>query len=142
MASRLSDVCDEDRDRGCSRHLRAYRHAVRNRAVRVPLTLLRLTGPRKTPRICGAVLFNWTWYMGMLRGVDEHELITSLEYQGKGTIQVDGQPCTLTKYRVSTNYQYPGQRVQYTCTRPNGQTVFEHRSGQRPLCLGRGYPGR
>ena len=42
-----------------------------------------------------AVLFNWTWYMGMLRGVDEHELISSLEYQGKGTIQVDGQPCTL-----------------------------------------------
>ena len=70
-----------------------------------------------------AVLFNWTWYMGMLRGVDEHELITSLEYQGKGTVQVDGQPCTLTKYRVSTNYQIPGQRVQYTCTRANGQTV-------------------
>ena len=69
------------------------------------------------------MLFNWTWYMGMLRGVDEHELVTSLEYQGKGTMQVDGQPCTLTKYRVSTNYQYPGQRVQYTCTRSNGQTV-------------------
>src|SRR5919108_2904123 len=50
-----------------------------------------------------AVLFNWTWYMGMLRGVDEHELIVSLEYQGKGTIQVGGQPCILTKYRVSTN---------------------------------------
>jgi hypothetical protein len=57
----------------------------------------------------------------MLRGVDEHELIVSLEYQGKGTIQVDGQPCTLTKYRVSTNYQLPGQRIQYTCTRANGQ---------------------
>jgi hypothetical protein len=69
-----------------------------------------------------AVLFNWTWYMGMLRGVDEHELVSSLEYQGKGAIQVDGQPCTLTKYRVSTSYQTPGQRVQYTCTRPNGQT--------------------
>jgi hypothetical protein len=68
-----------------------------------------------------AVLFNWTWYMGMLRGVDEHELAVSLEYQGKGTLQVDGQPCTLTKYRVSTSYQTPGQRVQYTCTRPNGQ---------------------
>jgi hypothetical protein len=67
------------------------------------------------------VLFNWTWYMGMLHGVDEHELIASLEYQGKGAIRVDGQPCTLTKYRVSTNYQTPGQRVQYTCTRPNGQ---------------------
>ena len=68
-----------------------------------------------------AVLFNWTWYTGMLRGLDEHELIVSLEYQGKGTMQVDGQPCTLTKYRVSTNYQLPGQRIQYTCTRPNGQ---------------------
>jgi hypothetical protein len=69
-----------------------------------------------------SVLFNWTWHMGMLRGLDEHELIVSLEYQGKGTMQVDGQPCTLTKYRVSTSYQTPGQRVQYTCTRPNGQT--------------------
>ncbi|HEY8519267.1 MAG TPA: hypothetical protein VIN61_04245, partial [Gammaproteobacteria bacterium] len=27
-----------------------------------------------------AVLFNWTWHMGMLRGVDEHELVVSLEY--------------------------------------------------------------
>src|SRR6185369_11826184 len=52
-----------------------------------------------------SVLFNWTWSMGMLRGVDEHELVASLEYQGKGTIQVEGQPCTLTKYRVSTSYQ-------------------------------------
>ena len=31
--------------------------------------------------------------MGMLRGIDEHELIASLEYQGKGTLQVDGQSC-------------------------------------------------
>ncbi len=78
--------------------------------------------PAKDAKDLRSVLFNWTWYMGMLRGVDEHELITSLEYQGKGTMQVDGQPCTLTKYRISTNYQYPGQRVQYICTRANGQT--------------------
>jgi hypothetical protein len=78
--------------------------------------------PAKDAKDLRSVLFNWTWYMGMLRGVDEHELISSLEYQGKGTIQVDGQPCTLTKYRVSTSYQTPGQRVQYTCTRSNGQT--------------------
>jgi hypothetical protein len=69
-----------------------------------------------------AVLFDWTSYTGMLRGIDEHELIVSLEYQGNGTIQVGGQPCRLTKYRASTNYQTPGQRIQYTCTRPNGQT--------------------
>ncbi|HUQ51053.1 MAG TPA: hypothetical protein VM692_02450 [Gammaproteobacteria bacterium] len=70
-----------------------------------------------------SVLFNWTWHMGMLRGVEEHELAVSLDYQGTGTMQVNGQPCTLTKYRSSINYQAPGQRIQYTCTRPNGQTV-------------------
>lgn len=39
---------------------------------------------------------------------------------------------TLTSYRVSTNYQVPGQRVQYACTRPNGQkyTAIEVVSGQ------------
>ncbi len=78
--------------------------------------------PAKDAKDLRAVLFKWTWYMGMLRGVDEHELISSLEYQAKGSIQVGGQPCTLTKYRVSTSYQTPGQRVQYTCTLPNGQT--------------------
>src|SRR5688572_32804904 len=68
-----------------------------------------------------SVLFNWTWHMGMLRGVEEHELAVSLEYQGTGTVHVNNQPCTLTSYRSSTNYQAPGQRVQYTCTRQNGQ---------------------
>ena len=77
--------------------------------------------PAPGARDLKAVLFNWTWHMGMLRGVSEPEIVVSLEYQGKGTIQVDGQPCTLTKYRVSTNYQTPGQRTQIECTRPNGQ---------------------
>ncbi len=69
-----------------------------------------------------AVLFNWMWGMGMLKGHDERDMVASLEYQGKGTIQVDGQPCTLTRYRASTNYQTFSQRIQYACTRPNGQT--------------------
>src|SRR5262245_4445897 len=41
--------------------------------------------PTKDAKDLRSVLFNWTWYLGMLRGVDEHELIVSLEYQGKGT---------------------------------------------------------
>src|SRR4029450_7492141 len=69
-----------------------------------------------------AVLFNWERNMGMLKGHDERDMVASLEYQGKGTLQVDGQPCTLTKYRASTNYQTFSQRIQYTCTRSNGQT--------------------
>lgn len=78
--------------------------------------------PAPDARDLKAVLFNWTWHMGMLRGLEEHELVVSLEYRGKGTIQVDGQPCALTRYRTSTNYQISGQRVQYTCTLPGGQT--------------------
>ncbi len=59
--------------------------------------------------------------MGMLRSSEERDLIMSLEYQGKGTIQVNGQPCNVTKYRTSISYQTSGERVQYTGTRPNGQ---------------------
>src|SRR5262245_48973360 len=77
--------------------------------------------PAKDARDLNAVLFNWMRNMGMLKGHDERDMVAMLEYQGKGTIQVDGQPCTLTKYRASTNYQTYSQRIQYTCTRANGQ---------------------
>ncbi len=69
-----------------------------------------------------AVLFNWAWYMGMLRSSEERDLIMSLEYQGKGVMQVDGQPCNVTKYRTSISYQTSGERIQITGTRPNGQS--------------------
>src|SRR5262245_42648176 len=69
-----------------------------------------------------SVLFNWTWHMGMLRSGNESELVKTLEYEAEGgTIQVNGQPCTLKKYRISANYQVPGYRTQIECTRSNGQ---------------------
>jgi len=61
--------------------------------------------------------------MGMLRSGNESELVKTLEYEAEGgTILMDGQPCTLTRYRISANYQIPGYRVQIACTRPNKQT--------------------
>jgi hypothetical protein len=69
-----------------------------------------------------AVLFNWAWYLGMLRSSEERDLMMSLEYQGKGAMQVDGQPCNVTKYRTSISYQTSGERIQITGTRPNGQS--------------------
>src|ERR1051326_6112650 len=78
--------------------------------------------PAKDATDLKAVLFNWMRNMGMLKGHDERDMVAMLEYQGAGTIQVDGEPCTLTKYRASTNYQTFSQRIQYACTRPNGQT--------------------
>jgi hypothetical protein len=70
-----------------------------------------------------AVLFNWAWYMGMLRGPQEIEAVVALEQKATGTLQVNGQTCTLSSYRVSTNYPNTGQRVQYACRLPNGQEV-------------------
>jgi hypothetical protein len=82
-----------------------------------------------------SVLFNWPWHMGMLRGIEEHELAVTLEYRGEGTIQVNGQPCTITPYkegregelgtsgyRISNAYQFAGSRTQINCTLPNGRT--------------------
>jgi hypothetical protein len=78
------------------------------------------------------VLFNWFWHMGMLRGPQEIEAVATLELKATGTIQVDGQPCKLTSYRVSASYQVPGQRIQYACARPNSQEykAIEVASGQ------------
>ena len=83
-----------------------------------------------------SVLFNWPWHMGMLHGIEEHELIVSLEYRAEGTIQVNGQACEITPfentdregelgtsgYRISASYQQPGYRTQIECRLPNGQT--------------------
>jgi hypothetical protein len=69
------------------------------------------------------VLFNWTWRMGMLRSGAESELVKTLDYHAAGgTIQVKGEPCTLTKYRIQANYQVPGWRTQIECTFKNKQT--------------------
>ena len=77
--------------------------------------------PASNAKDLKSVLFRWMWGMGMLKGHDERDMVATLEYQGTGTIQVDGQPCTLTKFRASTNYQTFSQRIQYACTRANGQ---------------------
>ena len=79
--------------------------------------------PAAGARDLRSVLFNWMWHQGMLKGTDERDMVAMLEYQAKGgVIQADGQPCTLTKYRASTNYQTSSQRINYTCTRANQQT--------------------
>lgn len=81
--------------------------------------------PEDDARDLKAVLFNWTWHMGMLRGVDEYELAVSLEYQGNGSMMINGQTCTLDNYRSSYSYQTPGQRTQYSCTLPNGESISD-----------------
>ncbi len=102
--------------------------------------------PKPDARDLKSVLFNWPWHQGMLRGIEEHELIVSLEYRAEGTIQVDGQPCAIAPfkngarngelgtsgYRMDVSYQTPGYRTEIKCTLPNGRTYsnIEVASGQ------------
>ena len=60
--------------------------------------------------------------MGMLRSNEEYDVLMTLDYQGKGTMQVDGQPCNVTMYRTDISYQTSGERIRITGTRPNGQS--------------------
>src|SRR5438034_5239015 len=69
-----------------------------------------------------SVLFNWAWYTGMLRSSEEYDVLMTLDYQGKGTMQVGGQPCNVTMYRSDISYQRSGERIRITGTRPNGQS--------------------
>ena len=91
--------------------------------------------PEPGARDLKAVLFNWAWHMGMIRGQAEPELVETLEYRAEGSIQVNGQACSVTAYtdaepgvlgvsgyRVSANYQIPGYRTQIECTLSNGET--------------------
>src|SRR4051812_19383401 len=69
-----------------------------------------------------AVMFNWGWYTGMLRSSEEYDVLMTLDYQGKGTMQVGGQPCNVSMYRSDISYQRSGERIRITGTRPNGQS--------------------
>jgi hypothetical protein len=69
-----------------------------------------------------SVLFNWGWYMGMLRSSEEYDVLMTLDYQGKGTMQIGGQPCNVTMYRSDISYRVSGERIRITGTRPNGQS--------------------
>jgi len=69
-----------------------------------------------------SVMFNWGWYTGMLRSDQEYDVLMTLDYQGKGTMQVGGQPCNVTMYRSDITYQESGERIRITGTRPNGQS--------------------
>lgn len=92
--------------------------------------------PEPGARDLKSVLFNWPWHMGMLRGIEEHELVVTLEYRAEGTVRVNNQDCRITPfaeadregelgtsgYRISTNFQEASSRTQIECALPNGQT--------------------
>jgi len=78
--------------------------------------------PEPGARDLKSVLFNWGWHMGMLRSTEEYDLLMTLVYEGRGTMQVGGQPCNVSRYRADISYRDSGERIRITGTRPNGQS--------------------
>ena len=94
-----------------------------------------------------SVLFNWPWHMGMLRGIEEHELQVSLEYRAEGTIQVNGQACAIAPFKEAKR---EAQRGPFVRPPDGGRRPISERRGrgqpelsQRPLLLraGRHHTG-
>ena len=75
-----------------------------------------------------AVLFNWAWYMGMLRSSEEYDVLMTLDYQGKGTMQVNGQPCNVTMYRSDISYRASGERTGSPALGPTARVVPRSKS--------------
>jgi hypothetical protein len=53
-----------------------------------------------------AVLFNWMWHQGMLKGTDERGLVATLEYQAKAVDDQVGRPA-VHALEVSREHQLP-----------------------------------
>ena len=89
-----------------------------------------------------SVLFNWAWYMGILRSSEERDLLMTLEYQGKGTMQVDGQPLQCDE--VSNQHQLPDVRRADSVHGHSAQwpVVLQCRSPQWSVCLERRHSWR
>jgi hypothetical protein len=66
--------------------------------------------------------------LGMLRTLQEEDMIATVRYWATGTVLVDGKPCKLKSYDASINFHVPGMRVDYTCD--GGQRRIEVVAGQ------------
>ena len=79
--------------------------------------------PRKAPPALDKVLDNAADAIGMLREVDEEDGIARVELWATGTVNIDGQRFTLTKFRASINYDEPGIRIDFTRAGADGKEL-------------------
>lgn len=84
------------------------------------LTLLaqgRQSAPAARPPVTDVhkIIFEMQDALGMLRGLQQIDAVSRIEYWGtQGTMAVPGKTATVSKFRISINYQTPGMRVDVT----------------------------
>lgn len=67
------------------------------------------------------ILYHFANNIGMLRGPEERDSITTLDFWATGTRTLNGQTCQLKEYRASFNYSVPGVRIDSTCVGTDGK---------------------
>jgi hypothetical protein len=67
------------------------------------------------------ILFDAANALGILRGLRQEDSIITTEYWATGTMNTGGQAYKMTAYHVSINFSFPGLRVDFTRTGPDGQ---------------------
>ena len=98
--------------------------------------------PAKDAKDLKAVLFNWMWGMGMLKGHDERDMVAHARISGQG--HHPGGRATVHADEISCEHELPDLQSADSVRLHAGERtdVLEHRSGQRAVRLERGHARR
>ena len=64
--------------------------------------------------------------LGLLRDVEEHDSILTMDWKSTGTLNVGGEPCTLASFRGQLRYSVPAMRIDFACAQPDGKAGARH----------------
>jgi len=84
-----------------------------------------ITAPSARPVDRETVIDEWANALGMSGDFANYDEITSIEYWGTGTINLNSQPCVLTDYHASIKYKVPGMRLEFACADSTGTPHHE-----------------
>ena len=68
-----------------------------------------------------STLYKAADFLGMLRRQDNVDAVLTVDYQGTGTMMVDGQSRSLDNYRGTVRYDVPGMRANFTVAEAAGE---------------------
>jgi hypothetical protein len=68
-----------------------------------------------------STLYKAADFLGMLRRQTDVDAVLTVDYQGTGSMMVDGQSRSLDSYRGTVRYDVPGMRADLTVSEPAGE---------------------
>src|SRR5438552_13313257 len=94
-------------------------------ASALALNGISLTASVPTPKAEQPVLTEWANALGLAGGQAVNDDITAVDYWATGSVLLNGAPCALTSYHVSTNYKAASVRQEFSCVDATGKAHHE-----------------